>query len=101
MQVRQRYTKEFKLEAVRQLEEGIKPAAVVARELGVRRNQLYKWKNELTDKGDVAGGVMKDTGKKNGNGLPITQLMWLSRIVNELQGVIRGFLLNKQASKAF
>ena len=51
MQVRQRYTKEFKLEAVRQLEEGIKPAAVVARELGVRRNQLYKWKNEVTDKG--------------------------------------------------
>lgn len=54
MQVRQRYTKEFKLEAIRQLEEGIKPAAVVARELGVRRNQLYKWKNEVTDKGSDA-----------------------------------------------
>lgn len=51
MQVRQRFTKEFKLEAVRQLEEGIKAAAVVARELGIRRNQLYKWKNEITDKG--------------------------------------------------
>jgi len=54
MQVRQRYTKEFKLEAVRQLEEGIKPAAVVPRELGVRRNQLYKWKNEVIDKGSEA-----------------------------------------------
>jgi len=66
MQVRQRYTKEFKLEAVRQLEEGIKPAAVLARELGVRRNQLYKWKNQVTDKGseeafkgllDVCSGI--------------------------------------------
>lgn len=44
MQVRQRYPKEFKLEAVRQLEEGIKPVAVFAREIGVGRNQLYKWK---------------------------------------------------------
>lgn len=62
MQVRQRYTKEFKLEAVRQLEEGIKPAAVVARELGVRRNQLYKWKNELTDKGPDA--AFKGPGRR-------------------------------------
>jgi len=62
MQVRQRYTKEFKLEAVRQLEEGIKPAAVVARELGVRRNQLYKWKNEVADKGSEA--AFKDPGRR-------------------------------------
>jgi len=62
MQVRQRYTKEFKLEAVRQLEEGIKPAAVVARELGVRRNQLYKWKNEVADKGSEA--AFKGPGRR-------------------------------------
>ena len=42
MQLRKSFTKEFKLEAVRLLEKGHKPAADLARELGVRRNQLYK-----------------------------------------------------------
>jgi transposase len=37
---RQRYSREFKLEAVRLLELGQKPAAQLALELGVRRNQL-------------------------------------------------------------
>jgi transposase-like protein len=45
MKKRPSYTKEFKLEAVRLLERGDKPAADLARELGIRRNQLYdqKW----------------------------------------------------------
>ncbi len=51
---RQRFSKEFKLEAVRLLELGQKPAAQLALELGVRRNQLYKWKEQLTGKGDAA-----------------------------------------------
>jgi transposase len=46
---RQSFSREFKLEAVRLMEEGKKPAAELARELGLRRNQLYKWK-EKTDK---------------------------------------------------
>ena len=51
MSERQRYIKEFKLEALRLLEQSDKPAADVARELGVRRNQLYKWKQQLSNKG--------------------------------------------------
>ena len=39
---RVRFTKEFKLEAVRLLERGEKPAAQLALELGVARNQIYK-----------------------------------------------------------
>ena len=46
---RQSFSREFKLEAVRLMEEGKKPPAELARELGLRRNQLYKWK-EKTDK---------------------------------------------------
>lgn len=41
MKKRPSYTKEFKLEAVRLLERGDKPAADLARELGVPRNKLY------------------------------------------------------------
>jgi transposase len=44
---RQRFTKEFKLEAVRLLELGQKPSAQLALELGIRRNMLHKWQEEL------------------------------------------------------
>jgi transposase len=39
-----RYTKEFKLEAIRLADESDKPVAQIARELGIRQNQIYKWK---------------------------------------------------------
>lgn len=48
------YTKEFKLEALRLMEESARPASEIAMELGVRRNQLYKWKEQMSKKGDVA-----------------------------------------------
>ena len=54
MQKRQTFSKEFKLEAVRLLEATDKPATDLARELGVRRNQLYKWQEQLRSKGGDA-----------------------------------------------
>jgi len=51
---RQRYSREFKLEAVRLLEAGQKPAADLARELGVPRNKLYRWQKELAKHGTEA-----------------------------------------------
>src|SRR2546426_11052702 len=50
---RQRFTREFKLEAVRLLECGQKPATQLALELGVQRGQLYKWQAQVK-----AGGVL-------------------------------------------
>lgn len=47
------YTKEFKLEALKLMEESSRPASEVAMELGIRRNQLYKWKEQMSKKGDV------------------------------------------------
>ena len=54
MTKRQRFTKEFKLEAVRLWKSSGRPAATVARELGLRRNHLYKWQNELETHGETA-----------------------------------------------
>ena len=54
MQKRQTFSKEFKQEAVRLLETTDKPAVDLARELGVRRNQLYKWQEQLHSKGKDA-----------------------------------------------
>ncbi len=38
----QRFTKEFKREAVRLMRQSGRPAAAIARELGIPRNRLYK-----------------------------------------------------------
>jgi len=54
MAKRQQFTKEFKLEAVRLWESSGKPAAAIARELGLRRNHLYKWQEELETHGEAA-----------------------------------------------
>lgn len=54
MEKRQRFTAEFKHEAIRLLKTSGKPAAVVARELGVPRNRLYKWATDAESKGDQA-----------------------------------------------
>jgi transposase len=48
------YTKEFKLEALRLMDESDRPVSEIAMRLGIRRNQLYKWKEQMTKKGDVA-----------------------------------------------
>ena len=48
------YTKAFKLEALRLLAESDRPASEIAMQLGIRRNQLYKWKEQMSKKGNVA-----------------------------------------------
>ncbi len=54
MKNRKPFTREFKLETVRLLEEGKKPAAELVRELRIRRNQLYKWKEQTDSRGATA-----------------------------------------------
>lgn len=47
MATRQTFSTQFKREAVRLLEQGEKPATEIALDLGIRRNQLYKWRRAL------------------------------------------------------
>lgn len=59
-----RYTKEFKLEAIRLADEADKPVTEVARELGIRVNQIYKWKRQLeTKQADAFPGHGKQLGE--------------------------------------
>jgi transposase len=51
MTKRRTYTKDFKLEAVWFLETGDQDDASLARDLGINRNQLYKWQKEIKEKG--------------------------------------------------
>ena len=54
MTKRKSFSPEFKREAVRLLQTSQKVPADLARELGVRRNQLYKWKEQLSRRGEKA-----------------------------------------------
>ena len=54
-----RFSKEFKLEAIRLSEESGKPKAQVARELGIRVNQIGKWRKQLEKQ---PAGASSDTG---------------------------------------
>ncbi|PCH63715.1 MAG: hypothetical protein COC19_00685 [SAR86 cluster bacterium] len=56
------YTKEFKLEAIRMMQKSDRPASEIAMELGIRRNQLYKWLEQLDRNGEVA---FKGRGRPN------------------------------------
>ncbi len=58
------YTKEFKQEAVRLMESGERQPAELAMELGIRRNQLYKWKEQLQGKGEQAFSGQRGRPKK-------------------------------------
>ena len=49
-----RYPKEFKIEAVRLLNAGDKPASELAMELDVKRTLLYRWRDQLGSKGESA-----------------------------------------------
>jgi transposase len=44
---RRRYDAQFKLDAVRLIRESDRAISDIARDLGVRRELLYKWKREL------------------------------------------------------
>jgi transposase len=90
---RQRYSREFKLEAVRLLELGQKPATQLSLELGIRRNQLYKWQKELGAKGNEA---FHGTGRK-----PAGEQSEVERLESELKKVTEERDILKKAAAYF
>ena len=90
---RQRFNKEFKLEAVRLLELGQKPATQLALELGIRRNLLYKWQRDLRGNGEAA---FRGPGRK-----PLDQQSELQRLRAELKKVTEERDILKKAAAYF
>jgi transposase len=58
---RRRFTAEFKIEAVKLLEESGRPLQAVAGELGVHANQLRMWRNEQLAAGSAAALARQKT----------------------------------------
>jgi transposase len=51
---RRKFSREFKIEAVRMVTEGGQGIAETARQLGVNANMLGRWKKQLTENGEGA-----------------------------------------------
>ncbi len=76
---RQRFTNEFKLEAVRLLKQSGRPAAEIARELGIPRNRLHKWAAQLE-----AHGAFPGSGRQANAAAELTRLKReLARVTEE------------------
>jgi transposase len=91
---RARFTKEFKLEAVRLLEAREKPAAQLAVELGIRRNQLHKWQSQLRGKG--VERAFRGPGAKR-----LSELTEVERLRRELKRVTEERDILKKAAAYF
>jgi transposase-like protein len=72
MNKRKIFTREFKLEVVRALDSGAKQAAELARELGIPRNRLYKWRDQL--KKDGKEGAFPGQGRRAGQAAELAAL---------------------------
>jgi transposase len=93
MKKRGRYPKEFKVEAVRLLEDERKPTSEIARDLGVKRSLLYRWKEQLREKG---------AGAFSGSGRPKTsQLSEITSLKQELARVKEERDILKKAAAYF
>lgn len=60
--LRQKFSKDFKLNAVALLKAGQKPATQLALELGIRRNLLYKWADTLVAHGGDVNAAFNGSG---------------------------------------
>jgi transposase len=81
------YSKEFKLEAVRLLEQSGKPGAEIARELGIKRNQLYKWQEQLKAKGHE--GVFPGHGRRAGTEAEMARLQHENACLQEENEILK------------
>ena len=93
MAKRKVFSREFKLEAVRMLEKGETLAVEIARNLGIRRNQLYKWREQLTAQGEAAAfpGRGRQAGKDE----------VIARLKRELERVTEERDILKKAARFF
>lgn len=89
----QTYSKEFKREAVRLLEQADKPVSEIALGLGIRRNQLYKWQAQIHGKGAAA---FRGSGR-----LPADQEAEIVRLRRELERVTEERDILKKAAAYF
>ena len=89
MAKRKRFTPEFKQQAVRMMANSDKSPADIARELGIHRNQLYKWKEQFGNGASHSnGGNVRTAG-----GGELARLRRELEVVKEERDVLKKAML--------
>ena len=83
---RRRFTPEFKRQAVQLLEASHRPAAELARELGVPRNRLYKWQQQVRRDRSTA---FPGSGRRAGAAEALARLKRELARVTESRGILK------------
>jgi transposase-like protein len=83
---RKSFSPEFKRESVRLMESSGKLATDLARELGIARNRLYKWKEQLEKRG---GDAFPGTGRRRGEGDEVSRLKAELERVKEERDILK------------
>lgn len=88
------FSREFKLGAVERMREGESPSAL-ARELGVRRNSLYAWKQRVEQAGpqsfEASGGRPSADEERASDQSDQRRIAELERLVGKQQALIHFF----------
>jgi transposase len=87
MPKRNTFSREFKLEAIRLMEAGDKKASDLARELGVPRNKLYKWREELNTKDSET--VFPGSGRRGGKEADLAALQRENERLREENAILK------------
>ncbi len=72
MPKRKTFSREFKLEAIRLMDSGDKKSSDLARELGVPRNRLYKWREQLQARDSAT--AFPGSGRRSGEAAGLAAL---------------------------
>ena len=87
---RRQFTLEFKLEAVRLVNEGERPLAQVARELGIRAEMLRTWRRQAESRAGLASGdVFPGNGRLTGQEEEIRQLRREVEILRQEREILK------------
>ena len=85
--VRRKYSREFKVEAVRMLDEGEKTGHEIEKELGVGSGQVYRWRKELQAEG--AEGIRAFPGNGKARDQELVELRKEVRELREERDIMR------------
>lgn len=91
---RLKYSKEFKQEIIRQMDEGQKSPTELSAELGIKRTLLYRWRDQFKAKGDKAFDYKLGRPKNS-------ELSELERLKRELEEVKEERDILKKAATYF
>ena len=83
---RKKYTREFKIEAVRLVESGGKSGREIEDDLGIGRGQVYRWRRQLAEEN---GSIRAFPGTGNARDEELVRLKRELAIVREEREILR------------